>query len=241
MSRHVGFVGCVLFAAVGLAPRTAHAQWYVGGYLGAAATQSAPVFIDVPASGVALEFRDVEFEGRAFESPQYYGWRIGSLLGARRFGLEVEFIHLKDYAKTDAAYDTTGSSGTAPLTSGQPMRTIVERYAMSHGLNFLVTNVVFRQEASDRRVAIIVRGGAGSTIPHTETTVLGAAVDKYEGAGLGVHAAAGLDVQLRGRLSLIGEYKWTYARPEITVAGGTGRTTAATHHIAFGLAFGLAR
>jgi hypothetical protein len=112
---------------------------------------------------------------------------------------------------------------------------------MTHGLNFLVANLVVRQPIGSGRAALVIRAGAGGTIPHTETTVLGGAVDKYEFGGPGVHVAAGLDVRLRGRLSFVAEYKFTRARPEVTIAGGSGRTVAATHHIAAGVAFGMSR
>jgi hypothetical protein len=219
----------------------ASAQWYFAGYLGVNATQPADISVKAPASQVAIVFKDVKFAARPFESPQYYGWRFGAIGDKRRFGLEGEFIHLKVYAKTTASYAVSGTFGAMTVASTQPMSTIVQRYAMSHGLNFLVVNAVVRQPVGSGRAQLVVRAGAGPTIPHTETTVLGAAVDKYESGGLGIHAAAGLNTRIRGRLSLVTEYKFTRARPAISVAGGTGQATAATHHLAVGLAFGISR
>ena len=232
----------VLSVVCAVVPRAAHAQWYFVGYLGANATEKASVAIELPAANASVVFRDVEFAAEPFESPQYYGWRLGRLLGSsRRFGVEVEFIHLKVIGLTGRAYALTGTPGSLPVVSGQPMSAIVQRYSMTHGLNFLVVNAVLRHELAERRAAFVARAGAGPTVPHTETTVLGGAVDKYEFGGLGVHAAAGIDVTLAGRLSFTAEYKLTAARPEISIAGGTGRTTAVTHHVAAGLAFGFAR
>ena len=243
MTRTKSIVSTFLLTVISLAcAKSAEAQWYFAGYLGANKTASAPVAIEVPASNISLVFDDVAFAARPFESPQYYGWRLGTLLGpARRFGVEVEFIHLKVIGLTGRAYETTGSSGPMPLAPGQPMSTIVERYAMTHGLNFLLVNVVARQPAAGSRASLVVRAGAGPTIPHTETTVLGGAVDKYEFAGWGLHGAAGIDLRLSGRLSFVAEYKVTRARPEVTIAGGTGRTTALTHQAAAGVAFGFSR
>jgi opacity protein-like surface antigen len=231
----------MLIACLGVA-RSAEAQWYFAGYLGANTTQSADVAIEIPASSLALEFHDVKFDAHPFESPQYYGWRLGHMFGAtRRFGVELEFTHLKVIAQTGESYETSGASGLVPFTAGTPMGSIVERYSMTHGLNFVVGNVVVREPIGSGRAAFVGRAGAGGTIPHTETTVLGGAVDQYEFAGAGFHLAAGIDVRLNGRLSFVAEYKYTHARPEITVAGGSGRTTAATHHVAAGLAFGMSR
>ena len=236
------FSSAVFLITILGAATPAHAQWYFVGFLGANRTAPANVDINVPASNVALTFQQVEFDARPFESPQYYGWRLGRIAGTKRgFGVEAEFIHLKVIGLTNQRYATTGTSGSAPFTSGDPMTRIVDRYAMTHGLNFLVANAVFRQPLGSGRAAFIARVGAGITIPHTETTVLGGAVDQYEYGGAGLHAAIGLDVQLRGRLSFVTEYKLTRARPEISIANGAGVTTAVTHHLAFGLAFGLSR
>lgn len=211
-----------------LLPVAAQAQWYAGLYLGANTTR--PADVTVKGDGYDITYPDVSFEAKSFTSPQYYGWRLGRFLNdSRRLGVELEFIHLKVIAHpTDLGPDVT-------------------RYQMTHGLNFLVANVVtripFGRSASGTApFAVITRAGAGLTLPHAETTIRGVAREQYEYAGPGVHAAIGLDTRLRGRLSLVSEYKVTYARPRITTAhNGTGQTTSLSHHLAVGLAFGLSR
>jgi len=209
-------------------PAPAAAQWYAGVYMGANTT--VPADVTVKGDGYDLTYPDVSFEAKSFTSPQYYGWRLGRFFDeARRFGMEVEFIHLKVIAR--------------PEELGPE----VTRYQMTHGLNFLVLNLtnripIGRSAYGDAPLALITRAGAGVTLPHAETTVLGASREQYEYAGPGAHAAVGLDVRLKGRLSLVGEYKVTYARPTITTANnGTGRTTTLSHHVAVGFAFGLSR
>lgn len=211
-----------------LLPATASAQWYGVVYLGANKTQSAD--ITVKGDGYDQTFQNVEFDGRPFESPQYYGWRLGRFLNdTRRLGVELEFIHLKVIAK--------------PEQLGPP----VEQYRMTHGLNFLVANLTSRipfgrSAYGDPPFAVISRLGAGATIPHAETVILGVSKEQYEYAGLGAHAAIGLTARLKGRLSLVTEYKVTYAKPKITTAhNGTGQTTSLSHHVAVGFAFGLTR
>jgi len=229
-------------------PRMADAQWYVAGYLGANHTLSAPVTIDQLAAGTSLEFADVSFVARPFESPQYYGVRGGRLFGAkRRFGVEFEWFHPKVYAETDKAVHITGRYlGTAVDTTA-PMDTIVQRYSMSHGMNFILVNAVMRMPVSDARdgflsrVAISARAGAGPMLPHGETQIAGEAAEGYEIAGVGYQVAGGADIRLVGALSATVEYKFGHASPEITVDRGTGHTTANLHQVAFGLAFGLSR
>jgi hypothetical protein len=216
---------CVVFLSVA-AP--ASAQWYGVVYFGANKTQ--PADITVKGDGYDQTFQKVEFEARPFESPPYYGWRLGRFLNdTRRLGVELEFIHLKVIANPDQ------------------LSPDVQQYRMTHGLNFVVANftsrVPFGRSAyGDAPFALISRLGAGITVPHGETTILNVVKEQYEYGGLGAHAAMGLTAKVKGRLSVVGEYKVTYAKPRITTAhNGTGRTTALTHHAAFGIAFGLTR
>jgi hypothetical protein len=90
-------------------------------------------------------------------------------------------------------------------------------------------------------VAFVARAGAGPTLPHAETTVNGQAREQYEYGGLGLHAAAGVDVRLHSRVSGAVEYKVTAAKPTITIAHGTGQTTAVSHHLSVGVVFNLWR
>lgn len=225
-----------------LAPRHADGQWYGAAYLGVSHTTAADVSISQPALDTDVTFHDVEFRAESFKSPQYYGLRAGRLFGARgRFGLELELIHLKVISETGREYSTTGRIQGAPIEGPTVMAAFAERYAMTHGLNFVLVNAVGRWPLIGDRTSATARAGAGPVVPHTETTVGGEAVDRYEWAGVGLHAAAGIDVSLGRRVSATLEYKITSANPRIAVAGGTGQTRATSHHVAFGLAFGGGR
>jgi opacity protein-like surface antigen len=228
--------------------RPAAAQWYVAGYLGANHTMSAPVTIDQPAFGTSLQFSDVSFVARPFTSPQYYGVRVGRMLGRRRrVGVEFEWMHPKVYADTSRVVHVVGRSGGTTVDTTARMDTFVQRYNMSHGMNFVLANVVGRMPlAADSagfvsRVALTGRIGIAQMLPHAESTVGGLSRDQYQRAGIGFQVAGGVDVRLAGRLSATLEYKFGHARPEIAIADGTGRTTANVHQVAFGLAFGFAR
>ncbi len=216
---------CVLVLALA---SPASAQWYVAAYMGANTTR--PADVTVKGDGYDLTFSKVEFDAQPFKTPPYYGWRLGRFLNdTRRLGVEVEFIHLKVIANPDQ------------------LRPQVQRYRMTHGLNFIVANLTSRvpfgrSAYGDAPFALVSRVGGGVTLPHAETTVFGSEQEQYEYAGLAAHAAIGFDVKLKGRLSLVTEYKVTYARPTISTAlNGTGQTTTLSHHVAFGLAFGLSR
>ncbi len=236
-----------LFAAAAIvvvSETEARAQWYVAGYLGATHTRPATVSIDRPADDVSLEFRDVEFEGRSWKSPQYYGVRVGRWFGERRrIAIEIEWMHAKAYGRTDRQYEIEGDAGPYADLIRPPatMNALVSRYAMSHGLNYLVANVAFRNPVGQGPFTAVVRAGAGPALPHAESTFAGEAREQYQFAGFGVHAAAGTEIRVYKGMSAVVEYKFTLGRPKIEIVGGTGQMTAVTHHLALGLAFGLNR
>jgi hypothetical protein len=78
-------------------------------------------------------------------------------------------------------------------------------------------------------------------IPHGESEIAGQMAEQYEVAGVGYQLAGGVDVRVYRRLSAIVDYKFGHASPEITIADGTGQTTANLHQVAFGVAVGFAR
>lgn len=240
---HRGLPLAAGLALLVVAPARAQAQLYFAGYLGGNYTQASTIAIDAPAAGLVASFRDVQFEAQPLKSPQYYGVRGGGFFGeSRRIGLEVEFIHLKVIAKNERVYAIDWPPGTVVPAVVLPMNEYVQRYSMTHGLNFLLVNLVSRTPLAGDQAAVILRAGAGPTIPHSESSVLHQVQQQYEYAGMGAHASAGLDLRLKGRLSVTTEYKFTYARPRITLAkGGSGRTTSASHHVAVGLAFNISR
>ena len=241
-------VVAALGSALLLSPTVADAQWYAAGYLGTNRTLSAPVTIDQPARSTSLTFSDVSFEARPFKSPQYYGVRVGRLFGERRrFGVEFEWLHPKAYADTSQVVHITGRHAGVNVDAIARMDTIVQRYAMSHGMNFALVNAVVRVPLAEggngfaSRVAFTARAGAGPMVPHAENTIDGESREQYEAGGIGYQVAGGLDVRLAGPLSAAIDYKFGHGTPEVMVVDGTGRTTANVHQLAFGLALGFSR
>lgn len=224
-----------------LTPSVASSQWHGAVFLGAAHTQSADVMIDQPQIGRSVRVQKVDFEARSFRSPQYYGWRLGRMFGLNQiYGVELEFIHLKQIALTDRDYVMAGT-GPGVVNGTVRMNTVVDRYQMTHGLNFVLVNVVSRLRMRSGPATLVFRSGVGQTRPHAETTIAGESIEQYEWAGLGSQASAGVDVKVTRLLSATAEYKLTYARPRITVVGGTGTTTSVSHHLAFGISVGHPR
>jgi hypothetical protein len=220
---------------IGLTPAAAHAQWSFQAYFGGNHTQAADIEIHQPSLGTDLTYRHVSFEAKPLEAPQYYGYRFGHVGGLGSLALEFEFLHMKAYADTGMPAQVDGKVAGVAVSTTERMDAKVARYSMSHGLNFILVNVAWRRPLTGMPATFVVRSGLGPTLPHGESVVFGDAQEGYEWGGLGGQAAAGLDVHLAGRLSAVLEYKLTFAKPTITIAGGTGQTTALTHHLAIGI------
>ncbi len=233
-------------AALGVwAPAAARADWILGGYLGQASTLASTMTVNLPARQTRVDAEGVTYRGRSFEFPLYYGYRVLWLPGAQsRIGVEYEFIHAKVYAKTERTVRLRGSVRGAPVDAAAPLSSLASRLDMSHGLNFILANVVVRhafgprQSSGEPWFVAVARAGAGPTLPYAESTIDGVDREQYESGGVGAQAAGGLEMALWRRLSVVGEYKWTWAKPTIEIAGdGQATIPARSHHVAFGVAY----
>lgn len=237
--------GGALVGVVLLYPALAWAQLYGSISAGANHTANADITVNVPSAGLGVTYHDVQFSARPFDSPQYYVWRLGRLMGPRRrFGVEFEFTHLKVISNTSKTYVASGTIAGAPIASGTalPMNAEVQEYQMTHGLNFLMVNGVARVPiGAHARLAFVARAGLGDTLPHAETNVLNQFSQHYEWAGVGLGASAGVAIRLTHLVAVTAEYKISEAQPQITVVSGTGQMTAVSQQVAFGLAFAFAR
>jgi len=210
MQRFVSLAAAALLAL----PASASAEWYAQVYLGAGHTFPATLTLDQAASGVHSTFTGVPLDGRSFETPPYYGYRGGWTSG--RLGFEAELTHLKVFAR--------------PGTLGP----LVERFSISHGLNLLVGNAVWREPIA-RRVRIAIRGGAGIAIPHGESRIGGVDQEQYEVSSVALAGAAGVEFMLARHMQAFAEYKLSSAAPHVSVAGGTISGRYTSQHVAAGM------
>ncbi len=211
----------VLLSAAVLLTITANAraEWIAAAYLGSSWTSPATLTLEQPSRGVRSSWSDVHFESRSFESPQYFGYRVAWFgFGRARLGVEGEVTHLKVYAAQGAL---------APE---------VQRFSISHGLNLVLANIVWRQNpTSSRRIGLTVRGGAGVAVPHGESQVFGVVQQQYQISSLALQGSAGPVVRLTRHLNAMLEYKLTTANPTVDVADGTMKGRYTSQHLAAGL------
>jgi hypothetical protein len=229
----------IFLCAIVLVPARAHAQWFLSGGVGGNATHTAAIHIDKPGEGTSLVFHDVAFKARPFDSPIYYDWRVGRTIGSSgHFSVEFEFTHLKVIAHVEREVRVTGTLGGESIDQTMRIDAIVQGYAMTHGLNFLLVNLGWRRPIGGP-LSLVLRAGAGETLPHAETTVEDLHREQYEFAGPAAHLAAGVALRLFGPLSATADYRITAARPRITIVNGSGQMTAVTSQVAVAFALGL--
>jgi hypothetical protein len=231
---------CLPIIAVFLTPSVASAQWSVTTFTGTSWTKASNITIDRPAVEQALTFEKVRFDARPFEDAPYYGLRATRFFGQRRrLGVELELLHNKVYARTGELVDVQGRSAGGSVNGRFPLNAFVYRYNHTHGLNFLLANLVWRRPFGGSRFALMLRGGAGPVVPGRDIVMPDLNVQGYEYAGLGSQVAAGVSARFSRLFSALVEYKFTYTRPEIDLdTGGRGRMTAASQHIVAGLVVG---
>ncbi len=235
-SALIAAASCAILIAC---PGRSCAQWTVAGCLGAAHTRPAALTINQP-DDTTLTFVHVPFRGESLSPPLYYAYRVGRQVHGRVLSVEAELIHAKAYADLDRAGAGSGRMNGQQVHGARALD-LVQQFAMSHGLNFLFVNAVARWPLADSRLHVVMRAGGGPAIPHVEAAVRGETREGYQLAGIGLQAAAGLEVRLWRALYASGEYKFTSARPRVDVPGGTATFSTQAHHVAVGATIRLDR
>ena len=224
-------------AAVLVLPGRAEADWTLGAFLGNAWTNASAVRLVVPELQTELEIAPVDYRSESFQSPVYYGGRASwTPRATSHLAVEAEFIHMKVLAEVDQPARVQGTWHGVPVDNEVRVGSVVQRLAMSHGLNFVLANVAYRHDIRKSLLAV-VRTGVGATVAHVETTLEGFSQDHYEDGGLAGQIAGGVEAQLVPHLRMIAEYKFTYSSPTIDVASGTATVPARSHHLVAGAAY----
>lgn len=234
-----------LAAGLLLAAAPAGAEPFLDLYGGRSDTRPADLRIRQPAHGRDVRVAEVPFDDESFESPVYYGVRAG-VFPARApwLGVAVEFVHFKLFADPGAVRPVSGQAAGAPLSGSAPVGSVVQAFGISHGVNYLTVDLLFRRpvlrpagRGAAGRVELHAGLGAGPVVAHPENTVFGERNDeRYELAGAGVQLLAGARLRLARRAGLLVEYKFTAADLEVGVAGGEARLRERTHHLVAGAA-----
>ena len=224
----------------------ASAQWSVGAFLGDAATAPARFDVRSLAHETSLVVEKVHLDARSFRSPVYYGGRITrELERVRWLGLEAEFIHAKTIADPTRLVRIHGRLNGSTVDGQQPLAAILPRFELSHGLNFVLGNVVLHwppaRQCDETRTEIGGRLGLGATIPHVEASFRSQDEDGYQLGRMALAGAIGARIRLANRLSAIIELKVTRTRQHVRVGSADVEGVFATRHLVAGLTWRMTR
>ena len=195
--------------------------------------------------GTHLTFHDVSYRTRDWDSPFYYGGRVACFLPEHTsWGFGLEFFHAKMYLNTEDVVQVTGTRAGAPVNASERVGDTFESFSISHGLNFLTADVIYRWFPAERAKTFLGRfqpyvgGGIGVAIPHVESTVGGVHFEEYQFHGPAYQALGGLNFDLTRHFSLFAEYKFSYLDLDrLRIPSGSIGLTPLTHHFVTGLSF----
>ncbi len=227
-----------LVAVVLLAGRPLRADdWALGGFFGGTATRQNTLTLQQPQAATNLSMHPVRYDSRSLKNPIYYGYRF-TWFARPNVGLEGEFIHPKVFARTGETVRLRGTIVGQPVDASLPMSSVIERFSLSHGLNFLLVNAVFSHQVdagSTPRFWLIARGGAGITIPHVESDVGGRERQAYELGSAAFQGAIGGELRFARHVAATMEYKFTTTNESVGIGDGTLRGRFNSHHVALGI------
>ena len=200
-------------------------EFFVSGYLG----NSWIADSDLTVSGTS--FNNVDWDTKPWTMPIYYGARFGYWFeqDSSGFGLMLDFTHAKAIA--------SATSIGAPLTA----------FEMTHGINYLTLNVMYRNFPNGRRddsfmgrVQPYVGAGVGVAIPHVEAAFGGVPTSEYQLTGPVAQVLVGFNFDIAGPLIAFIEYKFNYSDISVDLNGGGKVDTDIVDHqliVGFGLRF----
>lgn len=193
----------LLAGLIALAPAAASAEFQLSIYGGANTVRDDEITFDNGAGPVDY---DVEWEGNSFQFPPYYGLRGTYWLDFNHsnWGIAIDYTHAKAYADIDGTIET-----------------VFSHLQLTHGLNSVSLNGLYRAPMSDR-FTLYAGAGAGASVPHVEVDTLAPVTStrEYQLAGPMVQGLAGASMKVGHGFSLFGEYKAAYSWNDIDLDGG---------------------
>src|SRR5438477_3044000 len=216
----------LLLLLLACGPARLNAEFIISLYGGAAFTDNNDLRLK-QSGGTDLTFHDVSYSGKNLNSPPYYGGRLAYFLPQQlHWGFAAEFFHAKLYLNVGDTVRVTGTRAGAPVNGLETVGTTINAFSISHGLNFLTANAIYRWFPGESGKGFIGRfqpyigAGIGAVIPHVESTVGGIAFEQYQWHGPGVQSFAGASFDLTRQWSVFAEYKFSYVDLDLHIPNG---------------------
>jgi opacity protein-like surface antigen len=226
----------------------AYCEKYVAVLLGTSRTAESNLHIKQASSNTNADLKGVEWAPNSFQMPPYYVVKIGDFLKApSHWGVELDFTHYKVYAKTKQNVTIDGTWNGAPVSGSAPMDDYVQKFNISHGVNTIALNVLYRwrlqpnRNYPDGRLQPYVGGGPAYYILHPENDVNNVGNDfDYEASGIGWQMVAGARYGVSDKSMVIVEMKYSdgHAQPDIA-NNGSSSTWLSTWQLSAGMQYDL--
>jgi lipid A oxidase len=206
------------------APVAARAEVQIQVYGGVNGNFSSDVSVRKP--GVVTDSRSIEWDGKSFAMPPYWGARgIYWIDSSPNWGVAIEFTHAKAYAKLG------GAAGA-----------IYDRLEFTDGNNIVTANVLYRFDPWQHyRIRPYAGLGVGLAVPHVEVELVGdpgPRTFEYQVTGVALQGLVGLEMPLGANWSGFIEGKMTYTRIDADLKGGGSlKTDLWSPHFAVGLSY----
>jgi lipid A oxidase len=235
----------IFLASLFLFSLTAHSEINIALFAGQSFTDNGDLKVNQGSTN--LKFSDVSWSGHSFDSPIYYGARLGYWFdSAPNWGVSLDYSHLKNYLHVDKNANISGTDANGAQVNGVlPVSNYIQDFNMSHGVNAITFNGHYRWFPAGQRdqtllgrMQIYTGLGAGFTVPHVEATINNVRTYQYQaGAGPVVNGMLGINYDIYGFLSGFLEYKLSYVSVEDDLTGGGILSTETVNHqLIFGLA-----
>jgi opacity protein-like surface antigen len=215
-------------------------------YSGKSFTSDSDLTLRQPGNNTRLRFEGVAYEDQSFTSPIYYGARVTHFFKRKPWlGASIDFFHYKAYALTNRRVRAVGTDRGTPVDRDQRLDDTIQRFSISHGVNYLTLNVLGRlrwkrdDQFPEGRIQPYAGVGGGGLLLHPESVIGGRSFQQYEWNGLGYQLFLGVDYRVTRRWGLFVEYKFNARNVNVRVVDGTADTRLNTHHLAFGTSYRL--
>lgn len=168
--------------------------------------------VTIKHNGTSLTAHAVDWEGRPFDHPIYYGARHARWPSASSIGGMIDFTHSKVYSPPEQRTKFSGVRDGMPVPSQSTIADQFHKLEFTHGHNMLTLNGLVRLPSATDFVSPYLGIGMGVSLPHTEVQLKGDSLRTYEYqyAGPAMQALIGIEIRMP-RLTYFFEYKLTFA------------------------------